>query len=417
MLVNNCISGILPANIQALDNNRQLWYETTGRVSLKKMFSQNAPGTEEISRLLRQIEEAGRKVEEYLLEADDLVLDLDYIFNTEEGNYSFLYLPDYQVNVGKQLQQLLEGLMEYMDYGNRQAVSLVYLLHARSRQQDGGIFSIRKLCDEILYEEDRERKALEKEEEEKEKEKEKQDYMPSLDARIVQDSCYGSTIKEKEPASARKSWKERLGEKIKGFIGKITEIKEEDEDDILFGKELQETEPQGRGLQGTERFSADSLFGAPSAVAVQETVQLEDRQQDTVFLADSPQETVLLAGSSQDTMPLAEGFQPLSSSVRDKPLYSLEPLTDGEESIPIPSFPFQIGKEKTSCGHAFRDPVISRYHARIQQEQEDYYLVDLASLNGTFLNGERLRPNECRKIAPGDILGFADIFYIFTCST
>lgn len=440
MLKNNHIPGILPASIHALDNHRQLWYDTTGNFSLKKLFSQNAPGTEEISKLLRQLEEAGRRVEEYLLEADDLVLDLDYIFRSKEGDYSFLYLPDYRKDVGEQLQRLLEGLMEHMDYGNRQAVSLVYLLHARSRQKDGGIFSIRKLCDEIIFEESREAKAS------GQAEKEKQDCVPCPGARAMQNSGHRGIMEEKGGASARKGWMKRLGEKIKGFIGKMAEPQEEDEDSSLFGEtELRETELQETVLRETvleeaglrETVLREAVLeeaelwetGLEEAglrktglreaglreAELPETTQLAAGQQDTVLLAGCS-ETVLLAGTSQDTMPLAKGLQPAALSAGAKPEYLLKPLEDGKEAIPIPSFPFQIGKEKKGGGHAFRDPVISRRHARIQQEQEDCYLVDLASLNGTFLNGERLRPNECRKIVPGDILGFADIFYIFTCS-
>ena len=41
--------------------------------------------------------------------------------------------------------------------------------------------------------------------------------------------------------------------------------------------------------------------------------------------------------------------------------------------------------------------------------------MDLNSLNGTTVNGERLTPKVHKELKPGDMLGLAEIYYIFTC--
>ncbi len=53
---------------------------------------------------------------------------------------------------------------------------------------------------------------------------------------------------------------------------------------------------------------------------------------------------------------------------------------------------------------------LSRRHARIFQEQGRFYLTDLASRNGTTLNGERVSQKPV-PLADTDIIGFADIRY------
>jgi uncharacterized ubiquitin-like protein YukD len=53
------------------------------------------------------------------------------------------------------------------------------------------------------------------------------------------------------------------------------------------------------------------------------------------------------------------------------------------------------------------DPkIISRKHAQIEQEGDRFYLVDLGSVNGTKLNGERILPREKKPVWEGDLLEF-----------
>jgi serine/threonine protein kinase len=50
--------------------------------------------------------------------------------------------------------------------------------------------------------------------------------------------------------------------------------------------------------------------------------------------------------------------------------------------------------------------IVSRCHAMVQVEDNEYYLHDLNSHNGTFLNGERIAPNQPRKLKTGDLIEF-----------
>ncbi len=47
---------------------------------------------------------------------------------------------------------------------------------------------------------------------------------------------------------------------------------------------------------------------------------------------------------------------------------------------------------------------VSRNHARIVLDGESFYLIDLRSGNGTFLNGMRLAPDERNLLRPGDLI-------------
>ena len=73
---------------------------------------------------------------------------------------------------------------------------------------------------------------------------------------------------------------------------------------------------------------------------------------------------------------------------------------------------FMIGKKKDAVDGWLKARGISRIHAKISREEDCYYLTDLNSTNGTFLNGGRLGVNEKARLRPGDSVGFADIRYV-----
>ena len=71
-----------------------------------------------------------------------------------------------------------------------------------------------------------------------------------------------------------------------------------------------------------------------------------------------------------------------------------------------------IGKKKAQVDVCLKQDCVSRIHARLERQKEDYFLTDLNSMNGTFVNGERLRPNEKRQIYAGDRISFASLRYV-----
>ena len=72
-------------------------------------------------------------------------------------------------------------------------------------------------------------------------------------------------------------------------------------------------------------------------------------------------------------------------------------------------FPFVIGKSKRSSDYRVSSDVVSRVHARINCELGEFSIEDLNSTNGTFVNDERLKPHEIRRIERGDVIKLADI--------
>lgn len=56
---------------------------------------------------------------------------------------------------------------------------------------------------------------------------------------------------------------------------------------------------------------------------------------------------------------------------------------------------------------------ISQFHAKIEWEDGVYYIEDMNSTNGTYVNNEILNYKERKRLNPGDVIRFADVKYRF----
>ncbi|MEM6284764.1 MAG: FHA domain-containing protein, partial [Chloroflexota bacterium] len=79
--------------------------------------------------------------------------------------------------------------------------------------------------------------------------------------------------------------------------------------------------------------------------------------------------------------------------------------------LPVDFWDFTMGREPENTkvdvdlepygGHA---QGVSRRHARIRRVDNDWSIEDMGSSNGTYINGEKLEPNQPYLIADGDHL-------------
>jgi hypothetical protein len=75
---------------------------------------------------------------------------------------------------------------------------------------------------------------------------------------------------------------------------------------------------------------------------------------------------------------------------------------NGILTIPLDRMPLTIGRE-SNTDITLDDPRVSRQHARLSYRQQQIWLADLRSSNGTFVNGE---PIQERALQPGDVISF-----------
>jgi hypothetical protein len=90
-------------------------------------------------------------------------------------------------------------------------------------------------------------------------------------------------------------------------------------------------------------------------------------------------------------------------------LDSITTLGDRQtQALPLEIYPFTIGRAR-DCHLIIDHTQVSRLHATLQWDHEQVVLTDLESTNGTFVNGERLPPNEPRRLRAGDRINVAQV--------
>ncbi len=80
---------------------------------------------------------------------------------------------------------------------------------------------------------------------------------------------------------------------------------------------------------------------------------------------------------------------------------------------PIKSFPFYIGKDKNRNQLILKESSVSRLHAVVTIREEEVFLTDIGSTNGTFVNGQKLEKNHPTLINNSDELAFSREVFLF----
>ena len=116
---------------------------------------------------------------------------------------------------------------------------------------------------------------------------------------------------------------------------------------------------------------------------------------------------------SNGTMTLAEVRRKLVLSVREPSpqrnlrLVCLDPGIKRE--LIVKGQVYRIGKNRDSVeGLVSFNNSISRTHCQITQKDHRYFVEDLNSANGTFVNGEKLKPGRQKELKNGDTLRLAN---------
>lgn len=102
-------------------------------------------------------------------------------------------------------------------------------------------------------------------------------------------------------------------------------------------------------------------------------------------------QTVLATNQPQASLVVRQGTQ----------VGTTHPITTGEAIL---------GREE-GIDISIRDPEVSRRHARISWQSGSYYVEDLGSTNGTFLNGALV--SSPQPLHPGDSIGVGQTMLVF----
>ena len=70
---------------------------------------------------------------------------------------------------------------------------------------------------------------------------------------------------------------------------------------------------------------------------------------------------------------------------------------------------FLIGKNENNDGVISFNQTVSRVHCKITSSRGQYWITDMQSSNGTFVNQMRLTPNQPHGVKNGDMIRLSNV--------
>lgn len=444
MLAYQQIEGILPLEIQIINNHAYFNYEITAKQSVFNLFEKTVLSMERIRRLFINLIDTIERSFDYLLVPDDFLLSPEYIYLDINTDMPFLsYLPGYQKNIKDQMSNFIEYIMNKVDYNDKEAVLLIYRLYAVSKEE-GCTFNHLKITIQKMVNTHNVNKESHSEDKESfqhtgEKREDKVGYQPSASLKKMpvmieklegeqEVSCYPLktylltgisvlsgiillilTMKCKIIYNAfgnRIDYSKLFAVLLiliclEGYLFKLIWDKKHQITKLVTKceyidpreelEEKQEILTQSLPDEECVSFSVDCGLSNKNSgdkwIINHENAEENEEYNPTCLLSEVPKETSYLL------VPF------------DKVQY---------ETIRMKRMPFFIGKIKKNVDYCLENDLVSRYHAKITKEDNQFYITDLNSTNGTFLNGEALQPYDSKEIKFGDEITLANIRFIFT---
>lgn len=434
MLLRAKLPSILPLSISTTDGKASLRAEVTGCTSIASRF-QSVPLTgSDIRKILSTIRDVICRLPGYLLDPGDLRLAPECIFLGAGGDEVLLcYVPHQSESDPDTIRILADYFLKKLDHSDRAAADLVYSLYDRvaaehyaagdilqellkeagsSRMESGqaGVFQT-----EMPQTEMRQRGMP--------RTKTGPAGIPQMKAAQADIPCSGRSIGEirhlpppkggrrKQRAGGRKRkrrntdravWQRRRRKtSLRMFLPAVLILLSAAAAILLFRMDL--TQIGGMGfLCAALIWLTYSTIGKQRS-EIHNVWADEDDPGDDAFY-----QSLLKKVYAEDELQ-ARGLQASAYTQKAEGpcLVSLQQDRCGD--IPLSASHLILGKSREKADIVLPDDTVSRIHARIELRTDGFYVNDLYSTNGTWLNGRRIEPGNAVRLSDGAALGMGSL--------
>ena len=158
MLLQNEIKGLLPVRIERMNGYKEYYYDISSKHSLGSIVKKGSLDVPKIRLLINTIGEILKQFHEYMLEPDGICLSEELIYTTlPEWNLLFCYYEEDGKKFSEKLRKLLQFVIEYVDYQDKEAVSLAYACYQAAMQEN---FTFTKI-EECIFKKEKIEKTVE----------------------------------------------------------------------------------------------------------------------------------------------------------------------------------------------------------------------------------------------------------------
>jgi len=403
MLKENQINGLLKFQLKQIDNRRYFYYEITSKQPLSRILEFHSINKQELINLITGIAQILNRLPAYLLKEDQILLQPEFIYiEPEQFFVSLCLIPGRDRKFSEEMSELLRYLLGKINHQDKECVVMAYALYQESVKDNYGMDALAELVclHNDKLESRQEEKAYETQSEFTNIEKE--------EIQVIEE--FPSPVQTKTSGSGL--WRPLIISSIvvAGFFALLWSI---------YGYRgvskywylvlaagilsvLLGVKSTGKNqYQHPEEISPAKDRSYDSKQEEWQTAFYESKEKSSALLksaaGEEPLQTVLLANSQKDTK--VRVFKSASTGIAD---------------IIVTYTPYLIGKQEGLVDYVLNEEAISRIHVKIEKDENDYFISDLNSTNGTYVNGRLLETNETVLLNTGDEIFIANFAFIFT---
>lgn len=384
LMLRRKLPGLLAVEKAYMDGEGQYWYNISGKQSLDMYCRVKEVDISFIEKLIMSICSEMEILEWNLIQTNCLMLDPELIFITNSNQeIIFTVYPGGSGTIETEFQQLMEFLLTKVDHKDTQAVKAAYGIYEKTLL-DG--YSITDIRDEIVRSRQNEGKKDVAEEpgangtEKVWKEENNQSV-------VLERKYEDHSDKKRKNGISKRANRKKKEEKKKEQKAWISKLKK-----LLIEIGLLEEEETEKRVYESYKESGE---------------RLQDTKKPSKSAVVYPEEEIKMAVRAEYRPTVC--LNSVTGKTRGMLLYQgAEPFED-----------ICVTKKMTRIGYGpdadvqIQADTISQLHARIDRDGEIYYIEDLNSTNGTYVNDEPLAYKERRKLNSNDMIRFADVRYRF----
>ena len=415
------IRGLIPCSLRSINGESYYYYEIGSMQPIRDRFGTSKMDHAQLTALLADLKNLLLELSDFLLGQEGLVFNAANIYtDLSSGSFKFMYCPFFDEE--KSFSSFTMDLLSLVDEQDDKATDLIYRICEESTTREDFVYELLEECLRAEEEEDNKEQAVD----------------AFGDFGTAEDFFSGDADAEEEDdvkahGSRMKRAKRRLSGKAEllfslmfglllaamvyirmnyilssqenmlsilvmilsaitggaalvcGFMD-IKKARDESRTDAASG--------QGAG-RGKDMVSTDDDF------LEEDTEDFRIETEHVSFKRPAAGKSIRVTGSFSSEAP-AFGETVVLDEVRTEGIALFSRNLDKTVRIPLEKLPLTIGKMAGCVDRALDDASVSMIHCRLERDADGIAVRDLGSTNGTFKNGERLRPQERAIIDEGD---------------
>ena len=466
MALRGSLPGILPLSIAAKNGKKTLRADVTACASITSRYKSVSLTGSDLRKILSSIRDTASRMPGLLMSVRDLYLDPECIFLSAGGDEVLLcYIPHVSDTEPDSVRLLSEFFLKKLDHSDQTAVSLVYPLYD---QVSSDSYDLTEILSRLLQSGQRGEDAAAPAKDNPPKAAqetvrsgipEREEFSDSNVRRLPPPDTRRRRVKStsghsrrkaagQRTAAARKKQRRNLSGALPGPLlpaavilpAAVVLI-------VVFQMDL--TQMMGMGFlcaaliwiihSSLEKHASegrniwfDEEEASQSDELFYQSLREELYAEDARFGKSAAKDPVAVRSGAYDRPTGSGGYaHPIgsggydhrvgngASSVRQEQTRCLRPQVPSLVSLRKDLYPdilldqdyLILGKKSAQADVVLPDDTVSRKHARIERRIDGYYVTDLFSTNGTFLDGHRLESGRSVLLKDGAQLRFASLSF------